>query len=50
MTDTRKLLLEAADIAALAGERRVSFLNDDTLRIDKSLGRLLCRLNRFFVI
>ncbi len=38
MTDTRKLLLKAADIAALEGERKVHFLNDNAVRINKSLG------------
>ncbi len=38
MTDTRKLLLKAADIAALPGERKVHFLNDNAVRVNKSLG------------
>ena len=38
MTDPRKLLLKAADIAALAGERKIHFLNDNAVRVNKSLG------------
>lgn len=36
--DTRKYLLTAADIEALPGERKVHFLNDNAVRINKSLG------------
>ena len=36
--DTRKLLLKAADIANMPGERKVHFLNPNAVRINKSLG------------
>ncbi len=36
--NTRKLLLKAADIESMAGERKVHFLNANAVRIDKSLG------------
>lgn len=36
--DTRKLLLTAAEIAALPGEKRIHFLNPNAVRINKSLG------------
>lgn len=36
--DTRKLLLKAADIEAMAGERKVHFLNPNAVRLNKSLG------------
>lgn len=38
LTDTRKLLLKAAEIEAMAGERKVHFLNANAVRINKSLG------------
>lgn len=36
--ETRKLLLKAADIEAMAGQRKVHFLNARAVRINKSLG------------
>lgn len=36
--DTRKLLLKAAEIEAMTGERKVHFLNPNAVRINKSLG------------
>jgi uncharacterized cupin superfamily protein len=36
--DTRKLLLTAADIEQIAGERKIHFLNPNAVRINKSLG------------
>lgn len=36
--NTRKLLLKAADIEAMDGERKVHFLNPNAVRINKSLG------------
>jgi uncharacterized cupin superfamily protein len=36
--DTRKLLLKAADIANMPGERKVHFLNPNAVRLNKSLG------------
>lgn len=36
--DTRKLLLKAADIEQMPGERKVHFLNQNAVRINKSLG------------
>jgi uncharacterized cupin superfamily protein len=36
--DTRKLLLKAADIEQMEGERKVHFLNSNAVRINKSLG------------
>lgn len=36
--DTRKLLLTATDIAAMAGQRKVHFLNPNAIRLNKSLG------------
>jgi uncharacterized cupin superfamily protein len=36
--ETRKLLLKAADIDGMAGERKVHFLNPNAVRINKSLG------------
>jgi len=36
--DARKLLLTAADIAALPGEKRVHYLNPNAVRLHKSLG------------
>lgn len=36
--DTRKLLLKAVDIKCMPGEKRVHFLNDNAVRINKSLG------------
>ena len=36
--ETRKLLLKAADIEEMAGERKVHFLNSNAVRINKSLG------------
>jgi len=36
--DTRKLLLKAADIEHMAGERKIHFLNPNAVRINKSLG------------
>lgn len=36
--ETRKLLLKAADIEEMTGERKVHFLNPNAVRINKSLG------------
>lgn len=36
--NTRKLLLKAADIEAMDGERKTHFLNPNAVRINKSLG------------
>jgi uncharacterized cupin superfamily protein len=36
--DTRKLLLKAFDIAEMAGERKVHYLNPNAVRLSKSLG------------
>jgi uncharacterized cupin superfamily protein len=36
--ETRKLLLKAADIEIMPGERKVHFLNPNAVRINKSLG------------
>lgn len=36
--DTHKFLIKAADIEAMAGERKVHFLNPNAVRINKSLG------------
>jgi uncharacterized cupin superfamily protein len=36
--DTRKLLLKAAEIENMAGERKVHFLNPNAVRLNKSLG------------
>ena len=36
--ETCKLLLKAADIDKMAGERKVHFLNPNAVRINKSLG------------
>lgn len=36
--ETRKLLLKAADIENMAGEKKVHFLNPNAVRINKSLG------------
>ncbi len=36
--ETRKLLLKAADIDNMAGERKVHFLNPNAVRVNKSLG------------
>lgn len=36
--ETRKLLLKAADIENMTGERKVHFLNPNAVRINKSLG------------
>lgn len=36
--ETRKLLLKAADIEQMDGERKVHFLNPNAVRINKSLG------------
>ena len=36
--DTRKLILKAADIEQMEGERKVHFLNPNAVRINKSLG------------
>jgi len=36
--DNHKLLLKAADITAMPGEKRIHFLNPNAVRINKSLG------------
>ena len=36
--DTQPLLLKAADIAAMPGDRRIHFLNPNAVRLNKSLG------------
>jgi len=36
--DKHKLILKAADIAAMPGEQRIHFLNPNAVRINKSLG------------
>lgn len=36
--DTRKLLLKATEIAGMAGEHKVHFLNPNAVRLSKSLG------------
>lgn len=36
--DTRKFMITAADIAAMAGEHKTHFLNPNAVRINKSLG------------
>jgi uncharacterized cupin superfamily protein len=36
--DTRKLLLKAAEIEAMPGERKTHFLNPNAVRLNKSLG------------
>ncbi len=36
--DKHKLILKAADIAAMSGEKRIHFLNPNAVRINKSLG------------